>query len=196
MRHLVRKYGSELGFIRGCLNRSEIDEDGAAGKRKRVDVGDIHNVEVVGPVISGRLCSEFLPEILNVPGDWTRVWQNRHLLINLINDFLSQRDLLLGSHVVFAGFQFDACMGARTAEQKAEQKQKRCGATLVADVQAFHNLVRITETSRGLAGRQLLCDAVNSDGAGGSALCVLRQPGVDGIFRSLQRFLERQISRV
>jgi hypothetical protein len=100
--NLVGHRSGELGFVGGRLYGSKIDEDGPAWQGEGVDIGNVHDMEIVGPVVAGSLGREFLAERLNVLSDWAGIGQDGHLLVDLLHDFVSEFDLLLRRHVVFA----------------------------------------------------------------------------------------------
>ena len=64
-----------------------------------------------------------LAQLLDVSGNRAGVGQDRHLLIDLLHGLLSEFDLLLGRDAVFAGLQFDACLGARRGEEHKNSQQ-------------------------------------------------------------------------
>lgn len=96
----MRHHTSQLRLCIRGLDGPEIYKDRPAWQREGIDLRNIGHVEVVGPLVAGSVCHEFFSEVLNIAGDWARIRQHRHLLVDLLFSFIPELDLLLGREAV------------------------------------------------------------------------------------------------
>ncbi len=68
----------ELRLRLRSLDASQVQEHRTTGQCKRIDIGLVHHVELVRPVISGCVLDEVPAQSLNVLTDRIRVRQNGH----------------------------------------------------------------------------------------------------------------------
>ena len=119
--NFVRHDARQLGFIIGGLDCAQIHVDGSAGKRERVDLFLVYNVEAVGPFLAWSARRQFSAEALHILSDRTGIRQNGKLLANLLGSLLSGLDFLLrGKHVKTAGRLDPGWCGNRPQEQDCQ----------------------------------------------------------------------------
>ena len=99
----MRHDAGKLRLCLGRLDRAQVYKDRPAGQGEGVDVLHIHDVEVVGPLVSRSIGHQAGAKLLHVAAHRAAIRKHRHLLIDILCGLLPLGNLLLLGEGVLAG---------------------------------------------------------------------------------------------
>ncbi len=120
----VRHHASQLRFVAGGLDGSQIYVDRPAGKRKGVDLLLIDHVKTVGPLFTRGVRHQLRAQLLHVLGNGIAVGQERKFLVGFGRRLLSYLDFLVpGESIGTAGGLEARLQGLRRCHCRCQEQR-------------------------------------------------------------------------